>query len=152
MSIEDIVKKSLEQIKKKNKGEESPIYPSRGGIGIYSGRSIGSRGTIYLDEPKKDIQVTPENIEIAKNLLELLLIKNKAYSSQDEKKVAQIMKQVRDIGQNLWNNGGEPRMSDIVDIIRMMEREKYAHTGNRKFIGCARVCEMDWDGIGTWLG
>jgi hypothetical protein len=59
----------------------------------------------------------------------------------DRQIIEETKNKLRNIGFNLWDDGGETRMSRILDLVRL-----------RIGPGEARLLEMWWDGIGTWLG
>lgn len=62
-------------------------------------------------------------------------------TDEEKKKVDEIHAKIREIGYFLWENGGEVRMSHVLDLARVT----IGHAD-------ARFVELWWDGIGTWTG
>jgi hypothetical protein len=84
-----------------------------------------------------------EIISLLSFVIDLHSKEKRGYRRQDsdQRKIDEIKSKIRDIGYQLWENGGESRMSRILDFTRPV-------MGNQE----ARLLEMWWNGIGTWMG
>jgi hypothetical protein len=162
MSMEDIIKACLEQQKKEREEKEllekeetekkwAKLHEKERLEQKLNAPIVIPKGAVYIGGPRKQIPLKSEDIDIAKQLLDLICLERKSYTFREEEKATLCNTQIRNIGKNLWDNGGEPRMSQIVDIIRILEREQSASANDPSIRGCARQCERDWSGIGTWL-
>lgn len=100
---------------------------------IYSqGNNVPSEA--LLNDLIQRKRISKKDVDIAKELVGLVSV---AQNNKRDKKYQRI----RIIGERLDKKGGEKRMSNILDVVRCI--------GGR---GRARLLEMYWHGIGTWLG
>jgi hypothetical protein len=100
-----------------------------------------------IDEPYPDDlddqSIVQKIVDLFDFVIDLHTREHKGYhrNEAEDKKVEEIKNKLRDIGFYLWEHGGEARMSRILDLVR-----------NRIGRVDARLLEMWWNGIGTWLG
>lgn len=132
MSLENIVKACLEQQKKEQHSERFGKLEER-----------QKYLTLNIEHELPDEMLVQQIVDLFQPVIVLHEKEKHGYhrTETEHTMIEETKNNLRNIGFYLWDDGGETRMSRVLDMSRLK-------IGRVE----ARLLEMWWNGIGTWMG